>query len=125
MARYRTYTVEFKRRVAEEHLSGGASLSELARRHDVSRELLRIWVKLLRIWVKKYEAGEFAGDGPAKAARRAEEAKIASLEREVGQLTLELDLLNKGLRSARRASGAPASVVSGPGPAASGPGAAS
>ena len=43
MARYRTYTIEFKRRLAEEHLSGGAALSELARRHDISRELLRIW----------------------------------------------------------------------------------
>ena len=117
MARYRTYTIEFKRRVAEEHL-GGVSLTELARRHDISRELLRTWVK-------KYEAGEFASDGPARTARRADEAKIASLERKVGQLTMELDLLKKGLRSARRASGAPASVVSGPEPAPSEPGAAS
>lgn len=118
MARYRTYTIEFKRRVAEEHLSGGTSLSELARRHDVSRELLRIWVK-------KYEAGEFAGDGPPRADRRADEAKIAGLERKVGQLTMELDLLKRGLRSARRARGASTSVVSGPKPAASEPGAAS
>ncbi len=63
MARYRTYTIEFKRRVAEEHLSGGAALSELARRHDVSRELLRIWVR-------KYEAGEFASGGSPRADRR-------------------------------------------------------
>jgi len=118
MARYRTHTVEFKRRVAEEHLGGGTSLSELARRHDVSRELLRTWVK-------KHEAGEFASDGPARTARRADEAKIASLERKVGQLTMELDLLEKGLRSAPRASGAPGSVVSGPKPAPSEPGAAS
>jgi transposase-like protein len=118
MARYRTYTVEFKRRVAEEHLSGGASLNELARRHDISRELLRTWVT-------KYEAGEFAGDGPVRPDRRAYEAKIAGLERKVGQLTMELDLLKKGLRSARRASGGSSSVVSGPKPAASEPGAAS
>ena len=104
MARYRTYTIEFKRRVAEEHL-GGASLTELARRHDISRELLRTWVK-------KCEAGEFAGGGPTKVDRRACEAKIAGLERKVGQLTMELDLLKKGLRSARRASAAPSSVVS-------------
>ena len=109
MARYRTYTIEFKRRVAEEHL-GGVSLNELARRHDISRELLRTWVR-------KHEAGEFAGDGPPKADRRAYEAKIAGLERKVGQLTMELDLLKKGLRSARRASGASTSVVSGPRPA--------
>ena len=96
MARYRTYSIEFKRQVVEEHLGGGASLNQLARRHDISRELLRTWVK-------KYEAGEFAGDGPAKADRRAYEATIAGLERKVGQLTMELDLLKKGLISARRA----------------------
>ena len=118
MARYRTYTIEFKRRVAEEHLSGGAALSELARRHDISRELLRTWVR-------KYEAGELAGGEPPKVDRRAYEAKIAGLERKVGQLTMELDLLKRGLRSARRARGAPSSVVSGPRPAPSGPAAGS
>ena len=118
MARYRTYTIEFKRRLAEEHLSGGAALSELARRHDISRELLRIWVR-------KYEAGELAGGGPPRVDRRAYEAKIASLERKVGQLTMELDLLKKGLTSARRARGGTSSVVSGPTPVASGPGAGS
>ena len=117
MVRYRTYTVEFKRRVAEEHL-GGVSLNELARRHDISRELLRTWVK-------KYEAGEFAGDGPVRPDRRAYEAKIAGLERKVGQLPMELDLLKRGLIPARRPSGARSSFVSGPKPAASEPGAAS
>jgi transposase len=118
MARYRTYTVEFKRQIVEEHLGGGTSLNQLARRHDISRELLRTWVK-------KYEAGEFASGASPRADRRAYEAKIAGLERKVGQLTMELDLLKKGLRSARRASGASTSVVSGPEPAASEPGAAS
>jgi transposase len=107
MARYRTCTTEFKRRLAEEHVSGGAALSELARRHDISRELLRLWVR-------KHEAGEFASGGPPGADRRAYEAKIAGLERKVGQLTMELDLLKKGLASARRARGGTSSVVSGP-----------
>ena len=117
MARYRTYTIEFKRQVVEEHL-GGVSLNQLARRHDISRELLRTWVK-------KYEAGEFASGGSPGADRRAYEAKIAGLERKVGQLTMELDLLKRGLRSARRASGGTSSVASGPKPAASEPGAGS
>ena len=118
MARYRTYTVEFKRQLVEEYLGGGTSLTQLARRHDLSRELLRIWVR-------KYEAGEFANDGPTQADRRADEAKIAGLERKVGQLTMELDLLKKGLASACQARGANSSVLSGPKPAASEPGAAS
>ena len=118
MARYRTYTVEFKRQLVEEHLGGGTSLSQLARRHDISRELLRTWVK-------KYEAGDLAGGPATTPDRRAYGAKIAGLERKVGRLTMELDLLKKGLRSARRASGGTSSVVSGPEPAASEPGAGS
>jgi transposase len=118
MARYRTYTVEFKRQLVEEHLGGGTSLNQLARRHDISRELRRIWAR-------KYEAGEFVSDGPSQADRRAYEAKIAGLERKVGQLTMELDLLRKGLTSARRPRGVSSSVVSGPKPAASEPGAGS
>ena len=118
MARYRTYPTEFKRQLVEEHLSGGAGLSELARRHDISRELLRTWVR-------KHEAGELAKGRSSAADRRAYEAKIAGLERKVGQLTMELDLLKRGLRSARRANGASTSVVSGPKAAVSEPGAAS
>ena len=114
MARYRTYTVEFKRQVVEEHLGEGTSLNRLARRHDISRELLRTWAR-------KYEAGELTGGEPPKVDRRAYEAKIAGLERKVGRLTMELDLLKRGLTSARRARGAPSSVVSGPRPAPSGP----
>jgi transposase-like protein len=89
MTRNRPYTVEFKRRVVEKHLSGGVGLSELARRHGISRELLRIWVK-------KYEAGELASGGPTKSDRRAYEARIAGPERKVGQLAMELDLLKRG-----------------------------
>jgi transposase len=118
MARYRTYTIEFKQQVAEEHLSQGTSLNQLARRHDIPRELLRIWVR-------KYEAGEFASNGPGKADRRTYEAKIAGLEREVGQLTMELDLLKRGLSPARRPRSASSFVVSGPKSAASEPGAGS
>ena len=118
MARYRTHTVEFKRRLVEEHFGSGVGLSELARRHDISRELLRTWAR-------KYEAGELTGGEPPEVDRRAYEAKIAGLERKVGQLTMELDLLKRGLRSARRARDASSSVVSGPKAAASVPGAAS
>ena len=118
MARYRPWTIDFERRVAAEHLSGKVGLSELARRHDISRELLRTWVR-------KHEAGELARGWPSASDRRACGAKIAGLERKVGQPTMELDLLKRGLISARRARGGTSSVVSGPKPAASEPGAGS
>ena len=54
MAKHRTYSIEFKRQVAQEYL-GGETLHGLARRHDVSRNLIRIWVS-------KLEAGAFDED---------------------------------------------------------------
>ena len=49
MARRRTYSVAFKRQVVQEYLAG-ESLHGLAKRHDLARNLIRIWVA-------KYEAG--------------------------------------------------------------------
>src|SRR5918997_1031838 len=82
MARYRTYTVEFKRRLVEEHLGEGTSLNRLARRHDTSRELLRGWGK-------KYEAGEFAGDGPARPDRRGPQGEEARLVARIHEICAE------------------------------------
>ena len=57
MARHRTYSVAFKRQVAQEYLAG-ESLHSLAKRHDLARNLIRIWVA-------KYEAGAFDDDAQA------------------------------------------------------------
>ena len=76
MAKHRTYSIEFKRRVAQEYL-GGETLHGLARRHDVSRNLIRIWVS-------KLEAGAFDEDVEAAGLLQEFEAKISALERLVG-----------------------------------------
>lgn len=44
MARYRTHSIEFKRQVAQEYLSG-ETLHGLAKRHDIQRQLIRVWVR--------------------------------------------------------------------------------
>ena len=54
MAKHHTYSIEFKRQVAQEYIAG-ETLHALAKRHDVSRNLIRIWVA-------KYEAGTFEDD---------------------------------------------------------------
>jgi len=43
MREYRTYTIEFKRQVVAEFLAGNSSLHDLARKHLVSRKLIRLW----------------------------------------------------------------------------------
>jgi transposase-like protein len=57
MRRHRSHSVEFKRQVAQEFL-GGEALHGLAKRHDVSPNLIRIWVE-------KYEAGVLDEDAQA------------------------------------------------------------
>ena len=54
MARHRSHSVEFKRQVAQAFLAG-ETLHGLAKRHDISRNLVRVWVE-------KYEAGAFDDD---------------------------------------------------------------
>ncbi len=106
MPRYRSHSVAFKRQVAEEYFAG-ESLHGLAKRHDLARNLIRIWVA-------KYEAGAFDEDAQAADLLQAYEARIAALERLVGKQALELEFLKGARPSARSPRSAPTSVISGP-----------
>jgi transposase len=106
MAKHRSYSIEFKRQVAQEYL-GGETLHGLAKRHDISRNLIRIWVA-------KYEAGSFDGDVVAADIVQAQEARIAALERLVGKLALENEFLKGASRDGVRPRSESGSVVAGP-----------
>ena len=92
MSRHRSHSVAFKRQVAEEYLAG-ETLHGLAKRHDISRNLIRVWLA-------KYEAGAFDDDAQAADLLQAYEARIAALERLVGKQALELEFLKGAARSA-------------------------
>ncbi len=106
MAKHRTYSVDFKRQVAQEFLAG-ETLHGLAKRHDVSRNLIRIWVA-------KLEAGAFDEDAEAASLLQEHEAKIAALERLVGRQALEIEFLKGALKNAPRPRSWPTSVIAGP-----------
>lgn len=106
MAKHRSYSVEFKRQVAQEYLAG-ETLHGLAKRHLISRNLNRIWVA-------KYEAGGFDDDEVAADIVQEQEARIAALERLVGKLALENEFLKGTSRSALRPRKDTTSVVAGP-----------
>ena len=106
MPRYRSHSITFKKQVAQEYLSGD-TLKGLARRHDISRNLVRLWVA-------KFEAGEFDEDAEAVDRMDEYEGRIAALERLVGKLTLENEFLKGALRSRRSARSETTSIVSGP-----------
>jgi transposase-like protein len=106
MPRHRSHSVAFKRQVAEEYLAG-ETLHGLAKRHDISRNLIRVWLA-------KYEAGAFDDEAKAADLLQAYEARIAALERLVGKQALELEFLKGAARSAPLPRSAPASVITGP-----------
>ena len=106
MARHRSHSVAFKRQVAEEFIAGD-TLHGLSRRHDVSRQLIRIWVG-------KFEAGALDEDVQAADLIQEYEARIAALERMVGRQALELELLKGALKHAPRPRSATTSVFTGP-----------
>jgi putative transposase len=57
MARQRSHSIAFKRQVAQEFIAG-ETLYGLSKRHDISRQLIRVWVQ-------KYEVGALDEDAQA------------------------------------------------------------
>jgi transposase len=106
MAKHRSHSMAFKRQVAQEFMAG-ETLHGLAKRHGLSRNLIRIWVQ-------KYEAGAFDEDATAADLVREYEARIAALERLVGKQALELEFLKGALKNAPRPKSGPTSVITGP-----------
>src|SRR3954464_5029821 len=106
MPKHRTHSIEFKRQVVQEFL-GGESPHALAKRHGVSRNLIKIWVA-------KYEAGGLDSDAAAADVLADYEARIAALERLVGKLALENEFLKGASLHVRQLRSASTSVVPGP-----------
>jgi transposase len=106
MARHRSHSIEFKRQVAQEFIAG-ETLHGLAKQHDLSRNLIRVWVQ-------KYETGAFDEDATAADLVQEYEARIAALERLVGKQALELEFLKGVSRSAARPRSGPTSAIIGP-----------
>jgi transposase-like protein len=106
MAKHRIYSVEFKRQVVQDYLTG-ETLHGLGKRHDISRNLIRIWIA-------KHEAGALDSDTAAAKVLTEYEARIAALERLVGKLALENEFLKGASRHVRQLRSASTSVVAGP-----------
>jgi transposase len=82
----RKFTKEFKEAVLR-RLDLGASIAEVARACEVNPNLWHRWRKEVR------EHGTKAFPGLGR--KRAEEERIAQLERKVGQQALEIDFLRR------------------------------
>ena len=89
MKNQRTFSLEFKRQVVEELLSGESRSAQLCRRHNISSSVLYHWKK-------QYSRGKFNNVPTEEAALK---DRIEKLERLVGRLTLENEFLKKGLQN--------------------------
>ena len=106
MAKHRTYSIEFKLQVVLEFL-GGETLLGLSKRHDISRNLIRLWAA-------KYEAGEFDEEAEAADLLQQYEAKIAALEWLVGRQALEIEFLKGAQKNRVRPKNGPTFAIVGP-----------
>jgi len=84
----RQFTKEFKLQVIRE-IEAGKSVAQAAREHQLHPNTIIKWRKLHQ----QYAERAFSGNGQTYK----DEARIAELERMVGQLTMENSLLKKGL----------------------------
>jgi transposase len=102
---YRSYSTEFKLSAVHSYLNGEGGLKAIARQFGICHPLLILWTR-------KFQRGELNEELAQEDRARDYEAKIANLERKIGQLVMEVDLLKKGALT--RPNGEPLSIVSGP-----------
>ena len=88
MRNKRGFSLEFKRRVVEELISGESHPAQLCRRYNITSSVLYHWKK-------QYSRGKFNNEPTEEGALR---DRIEKLERLVGKLTLENEFLKKGLQ---------------------------
>ena len=85
----RIFTKEFKQQIVRE-VQAGKSIAQAAREHDLHPNLIAKWQKLHEQKLhEQYAQNAFQGNGHAYT----QEAKVAELERLIGQQTVEINFL--------------------------------
>lgn len=87
--KHREFTRDFKLRVIRE-VDLGKTLAQVARKYQLDPSQICKWRKLYR----RHKDKAFAGKGHAYS----DDARVAELERLIGRLTIENDLLKKALQ---------------------------
>jgi len=103
----RRYSREFKLQVCTDIRSGRMGWHESARAYGLSLSTIRTWLD----W---HCDKETEMRGKIRTREEAYEAKIAALERKVGQQTMEIELLKKMQYLQSATDSATPSIVSGP-----------
>ena len=102
---HRAHSLEFKRQVVQEYL-GDDTLQGLAKRHDISRQLIRVWIE-------KYDAGAF-DEMPKPLISHSNTRCTSRSGTLVGKQALELEFLKGALQNAPRPRTGTTSVITCP-----------
>jgi transposase len=104
---YRRHSPQFKLQLCNDIRSGAIGRRDAQKKYSLS-------ANLIQLWLTQYDRGELDRDEGEASVLAEYEAKIAALERKVGQLTMELDLLKKTPRLRLVSDNESLSIVSGP-----------
>ncbi|WP_423208297.1 transposase [Paracoccus yeei] len=83
---YRRRSAPFKLQLCQDIRAGVIGRRDAQRTHHIS-------ANLIHMWLTQFDRGELSSEEAEASVIAEYEAKIAALERKVGQLTMELDLV--------------------------------
>jgi len=106
---YRHHSPHFKLQLCSDIRAGVTGRREAQRKYHLS-------ANLIQLWLSQYDNGELNQERAAPSMIEEYEAKIAALERKVGQLTMEVDLLKKTPQHTVGQANDESLIVSGPKP---------
>lgn len=92
----RRFSRELKINVVQAY-EAGRSVAEITRQYDIHANLVYKWTQEHR----NNPTGAFRGSSTEEASSSVSEQRLAELERMVGRLTVENDLLKKALQHAK------------------------
>lgn len=110
---YRRDSTPFKLQLCQDIRAGIIGRRDAQRNYNIS-------ANLIQIWLTQFDRGELTNEEAEASVIAEYEARIAALERKVGQLTMELDLVKKTPRMPTVNGSERSSVISGPAAAPSG-----
>ena len=103
----RRFTWQFKVQLCSDIRAGVISRSEAQRQHRLSGQLMTLWLG-------QFDRGELSEERAEPSLADERELTIAALQRKVGELTMQIDLLKKTPRLALARSNDPSLIITGP-----------
>jgi transposase len=107
---YRRHSAQFKLQLCHDIRSGTLGRRDAQRKYTLS-------ANLIQMWLTQFDRGELSNEEAEASVVADYEAKIAALERKVGQLTMELELVKKTPRLRLVSDSENSSIITGPKPA--------